>query len=68
MDFNETLDKIVEGRTKRALEDKIEKMCTCDGGCSLDADEHDDSCPAKKAIKTGDTGDIDAAEYRMSDR
>lgn len=60
-------DKIIEGRTKHALEDKVAKKCNCDGGMSLDPDEHDKDCPALEYLK--DLGsDIDAAEYQMSDR
>ena len=60
-----------EGRTKQALETKIEKLCTCDGGASLDPDEHDKGCPARKVLEQDDYGagdDIDAADYRMNDR
>jgi hypothetical protein len=65
-----TLEVLTEGRSKRAAEDEVEKLCNCDGGMSLDADEHDKGCPARKKIEKGDFGSdaIDAAEYRMGDR
>lgn len=40
-----------EGMSKRALEAKVEKVCTCDGGASLDINDHDKDCPARKLIK-----------------
>jgi hypothetical protein len=58
---------ITEGMTKRNLEAKVEKACNCDGGASLDPDEHEDGCPAKELLE--DPGaEIDAAEYSMGDR
>jgi hypothetical protein len=63
--------EIFEGYTKRALETKIEKMCKCDGGASLDPSEHDKDCPAWQVLEDGDYGagdDIDQADYRMNDR
>lgn len=63
--------KVNEGQSKRRLEDKIEKACTCDGGCSLDKSDHKKSCPAYKMIKDDDYdygGDNDNAGYSMEDR
>lgn len=51
------LEGMTEGRTKRALEAKVEKACTCDGGASLDPDDHDKSCPAQKII-AGEVEDV----------
>lgn len=64
------LGKLSEGMTKKALEDKIEKMCNCDGGASLDPDEHETTCPAYDKLVDGDYGsdDMDKAEYDRGDR
>lgn len=62
---------LTEGSAKQYLEKKIEKICKCDGGASLDPTEHDKNCPARKALEKDDFdlgGDIDAAEYKMKDR
>lgn len=40
-----------EGMTKKGLEAKVEKACNCDGGASLDANDHDKNCPARKVLK-----------------
>lgn len=75
MKFNQILesvieaDKLIEGRTKKALEDRVAKKCNCEGGMSLDPDEHDRTCPAYEYLQGHGFGDdIDAAEYSMSDR
>jgi hypothetical protein len=58
--------KISEGQSKRKAESAIEKICNCDGGCSLDPSDHEKSCPAYKKLQDGDYSgdDIDAAEYK----
>ena len=58
-----------EGRIKQRMEDKIEKMCICDGGCSLDVNEHKKSCPAYKKLKDDTVMDdeIDRAEYQSGE-
>jgi hypothetical protein len=57
---------ILEGQTKKKMESKVEKMCTCDGGASLDYSDHKKSCPAYKMLKDDDFGsdEIDQAEYQ----
>jgi transposase-like protein len=44
-------ESVTEGMTKHALEDKLEKMCECDGGISIDSNEHDSDCPCYKYLK-----------------
>lgn len=67
--FTQYLEELHEGQMKRSMEAKVEQMCDCEGGASLDPSDHEISCPAYKYLKNNDGGsDIDAAEYRMSDR
>lgn len=51
MSYTKTMVDILEGRTKKALEAEIEKACTCDGGASLDHEEHDEDCPCKEKLR-----------------
>lgn len=57
----------MEGASKRAAESNIERICTCEGGMSLDPADHDKDCPAYKKLQDGDysSDDIDAAEYKF---
>jgi len=38
------------GRIKRIIEDALDRMCICDGGCSMDINEHDSDCPCIEFI------------------
>lgn len=60
---------MIEGKSKRDLEAKAEKACTCDGGSSLDPDDHDPNCPVHEVLDGSEYGaEIDAAEYSKGDR
>ena len=47
----EILRVIVEGETKKGLEDHLLEICTCDGKECIDSDEHKKKCPAYKYLK-----------------
>jgi hypothetical protein len=46
--YKESLD---EAKTKEALEDYVDSICTCDGGECLDPSEHEKKCPARAYLK-----------------
>jgi len=46
----ESYSDMIEGRSKRDLEAKVEKVCTCDGGISLDHTDHEKNCPANDLL------------------
>lgn len=68
--ITDALTALSEGQTKRKMESKIEKACTCDGGASLDPADHEKECPAYDMLQDGDYGsdEIDRAEYQYGDR
>jgi len=38
------------GVSKRYYEEKIESLCTCDGGCSFEMSDHDLDCAAREYL------------------
>lgn len=39
------------GIMKHMLEGAVERKCTCDGGISLDVNDHNEDCPARKYLE-----------------
>jgi hypothetical protein len=35
------------GKIKSYYENEVERICTCEGGCSLDSLDHKKKCPAR---------------------